>query len=103
MLKKIAIFAFIFLFSSFNTYSYYSKEELRVYYDTFYEKLENKYKNKDDLLEFLSRFEVKINLYKLRTKNQNNLKLLNDLASINESKINSLNNVSTSTTTITNT
>jgi uncharacterized membrane protein SpoIIM required for sporulation len=94
MLKKILIFTFTLLcFTSNynNSLSYYSKEDIRLYYDKFYEKLEAKYDNKEDILSFLSKLNIKINLYISKTKNSNNLKVLNDLSSINENKINSLN------------
>jgi hypothetical protein len=103
MLKKILIFILTIAYFTFNyynnTFSYYSKEEVRVYYNKFYEKVENKYEKKDDILTILSKLKIKINSYLLKTKNQNNLKLLNDLKEINENKITSLNSTTQATNT----
>lgn len=88
---KFLVLLFITLWI-FNTTNWaYTESELRLYYDKFYSKVEQKYSDKDKVLNILNNFWKKIDSYLSKTKNKNNIKILSTFSSLNSAKINYLN------------
>jgi len=86
MFKKILLISLILL-SFYSTTFSYSKEEVRISYDKFYEKLEKKIISNTKKVVLLKSLENKLDTYLSKSKNIKNIELLTNLKELNSSKI----------------
>lgn len=89
IMKKALLWVFLvtFCFLYTWTYSYYTKDEIRIYYNKFYSKILEKYSSQEEVLKVLNNLELKLDNYIKSTKNENNLFLLNSLKEFNKDSI----------------
>lgn len=86
MRNKILL-SVLLLFSFFSTTFWYSQTDIKIYYDKFYNKVEEKTTSTETKITVLKSLEKKLDLYISKTKNENNLFILNTLKKINTTKI----------------
>ncbi|MDD5769713.1 MAG: transglutaminase domain-containing protein [Candidatus Gracilibacteria bacterium] len=90
MLKKSLIFLVVIVFSLLNTSFGYNQSEINLAYSKFYSNLEKNIQDLNLVIEKLQKLDKSISSSINNSKSENRIKILNDLKSINKTKINSL-------------
>ena len=86
---------FIIFFSFFTSTFAYTNDEIKIYYQNFYNLVDKKFSTENEKINVLKKLENKLSILLFKTKNSNNVKILTELKRLNSLKIISFNSENT--------